>query len=194
MHSNGRQAKQLHFHSQSIKKMRQFGGSLLKQSNAKTARPLSTKHAMHVVLRSSQAKGEWSLRSLKNQKTVEKITRNLAKKYGIKIYEYANVGNHLHLLIKLGNRFTFAPFIRSLSGSIALKVTGSNKLKALKEKFWDFRPWTRILEWKKAYSIAKDYVIQNHLEAIGCISYKSRDDRKHYQRRRPSLNYQEATA
>jgi len=178
--------KQLHFQSQSLKKMHQFGGSLLKKSNAKTKRPLSTKHAMHVVLRSSKAKGEWSLRSLKNQKIVEKLTRTLAKKYSIKIYEYANVGNHLHLLIKLSNRYTFAPFIRALSGSIALKVTGSNKLKALKEKFWDYRPWTRIVEWKKAYSIAKDYVIQNHLEAMGLIPYKPRNYQKYFLKKAPS--------
>ena len=105
---------------------------------------------------------------------VEKTIRTQAKKYGIKIYEFANVGNHLHLLIKLSNRFTFAPFMRAISGIIAIKVTGSNKLKGLKQKFWDYRPWSRIVEWKKAYSIAKDYVIQNHLEAIGYISYKPR--------------------
>jgi len=44
-----------------------------------------------------------------------------------------------------------------------------------KEKFWDYRPWTRIVEWKKAYSIAKDYVIQNHLEAMGLVPYKPRN-------------------
>jgi len=169
-----RVAKQLHFNTQSIRKMHQFGGSLLKNSHAKTARPLSTKHAMHVVLRSSLAKGEWSLRSLKNQKLVETTIRTQAKKYGIKIYEFANVGNHLHLLIKLSNRFTFAPFMRAISGIIALKVTGARKAKELKQKFWDYRPWTRIVEWKKAYRIAKDYVIQNHLEAIGYISYQTR--------------------
>ena len=177
-----RQNQQLKFQDPSLKAIKQFGGALLKKSNAKTKRPLSTKHAIHVVLRSSKAKGEWSLRSLKNQKTVEKLTRNLAKKYSIKIYEYANVGNHLHLLIKLNNRFTFNPFIRALSGSIALKVTGSNKLKALKEKFWDYRPWTRVVEWKKAYSIAKDYVIQNHLEVMGLIPYKPRNYSKYFRR------------
>lgn len=154
--------------------MHQFGGALLKNSNAKTKRPLSTKHALHVVLRSSLARGEWSLRSSKNLKMVEKTIRSQAQKYGIKIYEFANVGNHLHLLIKLSNRFTFAPFMRAISGIIALKVTGACKAKELKQKFWDYRPWSRIVEWRKAYSIAKDYVIQNHLEAIGAIPYQPR--------------------
>lgn len=174
MRKNGTQLK---FQDPRLKKMLQFGGSLLKNSNAKSARPLSTKHAMHVVLRSSKAKGDWSLRSLKNQKMVESTLKSLAKKYGLKIYEFANVGNHLHILLKLQNRRTFAPFMRALSGTIALKVTGANKLSALKEKFWDYRPWSRIVEWKKAYTIAKDYVIQNHLEAIGFIPYKPRKQR-----------------
>lgn len=166
--------QQMKFHHNSIKQMHQFGGSLLKNSNAKTKRPLSTKHAMHVVLRSSLARGEWSLRSLKNQKMVEKTVRSQAQKYGIKIYEFANVGNHLHLLIKLSNRFAFAPFMRAISGIIALKVTGARKTQELKQKFWDYRPWSRVVEWRKAYSVVKDYVVQNHLEAIGAIPYQQR--------------------
>ena len=154
--------------------MFQFGGSLLKKSNAKTARPLSTKKAMHVVLRSSRATGEWSLRNLRNQKIVERILRRLAKEYGIKIHEFGNAGDHLHLLIRLKNRSSFAPFIRALSGMIALQVTRANKLTKLKEKFWDYRPWTRILELKKAYSLAKDALIQNHLAAIGYLAYRPR--------------------
>ena len=59
-------------------------------------------------------------------------------------------------------------------------------LKAIKEKFWDFRPWTRIIEWKKAYSIAKDYVIQNHLEAMGLIPYKPRNYQKYFLKKAPS--------
>ncbi|MBS1970581.1 MAG: transposase [Bdellovibrionales bacterium] len=171
MKSRGPQMK---FQDQSIKQMHQFGGSLLKNSNAKTKRPISTKHAMHVVLRSSLARGEWSLRSAKNLRMVEKTVRTQAQKYGIKIYEFANVGNHLHLLIKVGNRHTFAPFMRAISGIIALKVTGARKAKELKQKFWDYRPWSRVVQWRKAYSVVKDYVVQNHLEAIGAVPYQPR--------------------
>ncbi len=154
--------------------MFQFGGPLLKKSNAKTARPLSTKKAMHVVLQSSRATGEWSLRNLRNQKIVERILRRLAKEYSIKIHEFGNAGDHLHLLIRLKNRASFAPFIRALSGMIALQVTKANKLTKLKEKFWDCRPWSRILELKRSYSLAKDTLIQNHLAAIGYLAYRPR--------------------
>jgi REP element-mobilizing transposase RayT len=117
----------------------------------------------------------------------------LAKQYGIKIYKFANVGNHIHLLIKLSNRFTFAPFMRALAGIIAMKVTGARKLATLRNirspkdddsvaKFWDFRPWSRIVEWGKAFKHAKSYVIQNEKEASGEILYKPRT------RKSPVLN------
>lgn len=157
-----------------LRRMFQFGGCLLKKSNAKTARPLSTKKAMHVVLRSSRATGEWSLRSQRSRKMIERTLRFLGKVYGIKICEFGNAGDHLHLLIKLKSRQSFAPFIRALSGTIALKVTRANKLSKLKEKFWDYRPWTRIVELKKSYSLATDTVIQNHLAAIGYLAYRPR--------------------
>lgn len=157
-----------------LRRMFQFGGCLLKKSNAKTARPLSTKKAMHVVLRSSRATGEWSLRSLRNRRTIERTLRYLSKVYGVKIHEYGNAGDHIHLLIKLKHRTSFAPFIRALSGTIALKVTNANKLAKLKEKFWDYRPWTRIIELKKSYSLAKDNLIQHHLAAIGYLAYRPR--------------------
>ena len=80
----------------------------------------------------------------------------------------------LHILLKLSNRFTFAPFLRALAGTIALKVTGANKLNALKEKFWDFIPWSRIVEWGRAFKSAKDYIFQNEMEACGARAYQPR--------------------
>lgn len=170
-------SSQLRFLDPRLKKMAAFGGSLLrtsrgklKTSNPKTKRPLSTKHTMHLVLKSSLAKGDWSFRSLRNRKNVDQTVRRHAARYGIRIYEYANVGNHLHILIRVKNRFTYQPFIRSLTGHLTLLVTGARKGTKLKQKFWDFRPFSRVVEWKKAYSVVKDYVVLNQLEAIGLIS------------------------
>jgi putative transposase len=189
MKSSSKRNQQTHFSdffSKNVfKASKEFGGSLHGRGNAKTARPLSTKQAMHVVLRSSLAKGEWSLRSARNIKMVEQTLQKLAKQYGIKIDRFANVGNHIHLLIKLSNRFTFAPFIRAFAGIIAMKVTGARKLATLRNirstkddtstaKFWDFRPWSRIVEWGKAYSHARSYVVKNEKEASGEVPYKAR--------------------
>lgn len=152
-----RAAKALVKNAEVPKEFLPFGGSLLKNSNAKTPRPLSTKHPIHVVLRSSAAKGKWSLKKPTNQKMVEETFKQLANEYEIKVQESVVANDQLHLLIQLGRRDDFAPFIRSLSGTIAIKITGANKLAGLKEKFWDFRPWSRVVPQKRGYSLVRDY-------------------------------------
>jgi hypothetical protein len=49
------------------------------------------------------------------------------------------------------------------------KIMGSQKLT---KKFWDYRPFSRVVEWSKAYRIAKDYVLLNQLEGLGIIPYQ----------------------
>ena len=172
-------SSQMKFLDPRLKKMAAFGGSLLatkrgklRMSNPKTKRPLSTKHAIHLVLKSSLARGDWSFRSIKNKRSVDESVRRHAHKYGVRVYEFANVGTHLHLLIRVKNRFTYQPFIRALTGHLSQIVTGARKGIRLKKKFWDFRPFSRVVEWKRAYSVVKDYLILNQLEALGVISRK----------------------
>jgi len=43
-----------------------------------------------------------------------------------------------------------------------------------KEKFWDQRPFTKILEWGRMHRAALKYLTQNMLEAIGFIPYQER--------------------
>ncbi len=174
-----------------MKPLKQFGGSLLKKSNPKVARTLSTKHAMHLVLKSSMAVGKYSMRSAKNQKLVAQLLRKVAQQYGIRIVEFANMGNHLQLLIQLPQRQAFAPFIRSITGGIAQKITGATKINSIKkimndsthaelEKFWDFRPWSRLVETKKTYRLATDVLIHMYLESIAMITARSRDYHRHF--------------
>jgi REP element-mobilizing transposase RayT len=161
--------KQLRFNDDRLKLAKPFGGTLLRKAKNRTARPLSTKKSMHLVLRSSQATGEWSFK--RNGTLVEATIEMAAKKFGVKVYSFANGGNHLHLLVKLGNRFTYNGFIRSLTGTLALKITKANKFKKLKQKFWDARPFSRVIEWGRAYGIAKDYLTLNQLESLGIFDY-----------------------
>src|SRR6202142_2061365 len=107
-----------------------FGGGLLKKGNPKTKRPLESKLPIHLVLRANRG----GMRNPKAFTPVTEAVYKTAKKYGIKVYEYANVGNHLHLLIKLPHIRRWAPFIRELTGKIALKMGGQN--------FWKQRPFT----------------------------------------------------
>lgn len=144
-----------------------YGGDLLtKRKERARPRPLSTKDSMHIVLRSTLATGNWSFR--KRPQLIERLIYKYAKKYGVKVYEFANVGNHIHMHVKLGNRFTYAAFIRALTGAIALAVTGANKFKKLARRFWDRRPYTRIVKSRRAVLNLRDYMEINELEGDGC--------------------------
>ena len=140
-----------------------FGGSLLK-GNAKTKRPLDSKLPILLTLRATKG----GMRLPKAFGKVDAAVNRCAGKYGIKIYEYANVGNHLHFVLKIPRRASWAGFIRELTGEIAAQM---KLLLDIKEKFWMFRPHTRVVQgWRKAFNIAKMYVHLNVLEAEGFIN------------------------
>jgi REP element-mobilizing transposase RayT len=153
-----------------------FGGEYLKNSNPKKARPVTTKNAMHVVLRSKLANNTgWSLCVSHDRKQeIENVIREQARLFNIRIYQMAVNSNHLHLLIKLYTRESFSKFIKAISGIIARIALGVKKGKRLGLKFWDSRPFSRIVEWSKGYFKAKEYVIRNDLESCGIIPYAPR--------------------
>ena len=158
---------------------KEFGGAHLKKSHAKKARPVPIKKTMHLTLRSSKAKGDKSFRYDKNRiKKIDTVVRAQAQKFGVEIYRFANVGNHLHLLVKASYRKGFIYFLRSISGIIARIAMGAERGKAkLSESargFWDQRPWTRILLTWTEFKNVKKYVEQNFNEAMGFVPYKPR--------------------
>jgi REP element-mobilizing transposase RayT len=144
-----------------------FGGSLL-TSNPKGKRPLHSKLPILLTLRAERS----CLRKPGAFHVVNQLVRATAKRHGIRIYKYANVGNHLHILIKIPHVHRWAAFIRELTGRIAQALLARIDLpKNL--RFWKFRPHTRIVRgWQKAYTTAKEYIYLNQLEADGCIDRK----------------------
>lgn len=164
-----------------------FGGDrLTRRAERARRRPLSTKDSMHVVLRSTQAVGKWSFR--KEPELIKRLIHKYAKKNGVKVHGVANVGNHLHLHIKLTNRFTYDRFIRALTGAIALAITGASKLRKLAKRFWDRRPYSRIVRGRRAYLDLTDYVGINQLEGAGVAREEAEFIVKSSTGRRPSQN------
>lgn len=160
------------FRSREFKTQMAFGGSRRTRLRDRSARPMSSKDPVHLVLRSTKAKGAHSFGSPSNLRRVNEIVRAHCARYGVKLIEYSNNFNHLHLLVKFGSRAVYLRFIRSLTGSIALAVSGCSKIKSLKAVFgeggfWDFRPFTRIVRSWPGYRVARDYVVLNQLEAAG---------------------------
>jgi hypothetical protein len=152
-----------------------YGGTLYSTRAARRrARPLSTRDSMHLVLRSTQARGNWSFLQPRNQGAIRSLSEKYAARFGVKLLAIANVGNHLHLQIRLTNRRLYAPFIRALTGAIALRVTGRSRWKRKandplheRKPFWDLRPFTRIVESRRGLLTLRDYFALNRWEARG---------------------------
>ena len=138
----------------------------------KVARPISTKKRMHLTLRSSRAIGKLSLFTRKNE--IRALTLTFAKRFHVRVFEQSNNGNHLHLIVQAQTRGGFKRFLMALSGRIAQIMTKSTKGKPLPGRFWDYLPFTRILEWGKDLRNASRYVEMNQLEAAGIIPFQPR--------------------
>jgi REP element-mobilizing transposase RayT len=172
-------------------KRRFFGGALLR-GKRKTQRPLTTREAMHFVLRSQYAGGDYSFRKFKNLKVIERILEQAARKYGVKIYRQAIQSNHIHLILKITSRRLYRSFIAVIAGKIASHVMEGQsfknfyrflRAKALAkpakppikgQAFWENRPFHRIIHWGKDYLGACRYLLKNRLEALGFIAYTPR--------------------
>jgi REP element-mobilizing transposase RayT len=155
-----------------------FGGIYHQNYNPKSKRPMDSKKALHVVMRSTQAKGVKSFKSVKYEAAIWEIISRHAERFGIKIYEYANAGNHLHILLRAKHRDEFKAFIRTISGLIARLVGGAQRNNPLKKKFWDARPFSRVVSFaKREFDAAKSYLHRNIMEVIGWMPYVPRDQR-----------------
>ncbi len=150
-----------------------FGGSLLKRSHPSSPRPISSKHFLHVVLKSDIAilsKNE-DLRLTKRKAAVETIIKNKIDAFGVKLHKCAIASNHIHLLISFKSRRKYFNWIRRITGLIARLMLQAEKGKPSQKSFWTYRPFTRVVFWGKDYRGVFNYVQKNILEAIGFIEY-----------------------
>lgn len=143
------------------------GGSLRKKRKFRRARPISDRDSMHLILKSSRAAGPWSFRAAHNKRKVIALIEKFAAKNAVKVLSIANANNHIHLHIKLTTRHLYRAFIRGLTAALAMAITGASRWKKLKIKFWDYRPYTRILKGWKAVLTLRDYIRVNQLENAG---------------------------
>ena len=146
----------------------EHGGNAQK-GKRKTARPFNPKLPIHVVFRSEKAKNRFSLNHQKFNRKIEILLHKLGLKYDIQVYEFANSGNHLHLILRSKAKLNLQNFLREFAGRVALLVYPG------KGKFWTSLVYTKLARWGKQFKNLCTYVIQNHLEALGIISYQERN-------------------
>jgi REP element-mobilizing transposase RayT len=90
-----------------------YGGRLRNtRAGRRGPRTLSTQRSIHLVLRTSRIIKAWSFTRSQNRHRVRSIIIKHAQRNNISIIGYANVGNHLHLHLKIASR---GAYMRSCS-------------------------------------------------------------------------------
>jgi REP element-mobilizing transposase RayT len=143
----------------------EYGGSVRK-GRRKVRRPFDAKRPMHLVMRSGRAKGGWSFLHRRNKGAIHTLLVDLCGRYGVKLYRYENVGNHLHLIVRFPSRRELRAFLRVFAQGVMFLVTGARKGQP-KGRFFDAIAYTRVVNWGREFTILKNYLWKNALEALG---------------------------
>src|SRR5258705_5282466 len=77
----------------------QHGGPT-RTGQRKTSRPLEPSLPLYLALRSSRARGKWSLQRPTTEGRIQEILRELSQRHGVKVFEYANGGDQIQPLLK----------------------------------------------------------------------------------------------
>jgi REP element-mobilizing transposase RayT len=167
---------QLHFPGLAEKTKSYAHGGDENKGRRKVARPFDPKQALHVVLRSSKARGNLSMLHPRHCNHIKALLERLQERRNVRVYRYSNVGNHLHLLIRARSRSDWQGFIREFAGGVAMIVTGARKGAALERLksagnsargFWDGLTYSRIVRWGRDFTHVSRYVCKNLWEAVG---------------------------
>jgi REP element-mobilizing transposase RayT len=153
------------------KNMLAYGGDLRKKAENRGSRPLVFRSgSMHLTLRSLKAKGIYSFQYSSKRERVKNFVYSFSQRKGVKILSFANVGNHIHLHVRLHNHSLYKAWIRGLSSGLAMishGLEGLKRLKVLKQKFWEQRPFSRVIRNFRHFLNTKSYVEVNILEGMG---------------------------
>jgi REP element-mobilizing transposase RayT len=153
------------------KLLREHGGDLHKgKPHRKEVRPFNPKLSMHVTLWSSKARGQRSMIKPRNEKKIRSLVFGLGERFNVKVYSFANSGNHLHLLLRAKVKSDFQNYLRSLAGLIARHVTQSERGRGF-GKFWDSLAYSKLVGWGREFQNAITYIARNALEGAGLVRH-----------------------
>ncbi len=146
-------------------------------THAKSHRPLDSRKPIHVCFRSKFATGKRTMLGV-NQVKVHQLVRRISDRFDVRVVKYANVGNHLHLVVKLPGtimtaRRHYAKWVRLLTSRLAFEIGGSKKGRPFvdaagkRSKFWDSIPFSRVIHGQQGWNIMSRYVLKNEFESQG---------------------------
>jgi hypothetical protein len=149
-------------------------GGDLDRGKRKQARPYSSRRPMHLVWRSSRARGAWSLRRKRNEAAAIDFIEQAAIRYRVKIYKFAVTGTHIHALARAHCRKDLQHFLRFVAGRIAQHVTGARRGQPCDGGFWDEVVYSCVLTWGRQYRNVYSYIDMNLCETMGLVPFRPR--------------------
>jgi len=165
---------------------REHGGSLA-LGTRRSRRPLSTKTAIHVTLKSDLATGPRAL--LRHRKLIQEVARFGERRFGVKVYRFAICGNHLHFLIRGRTREGLQNFFRVFAGHIAQGILAKHPLSRAeterraseqrgctknRRRFWSLLLYSRLVSWGREFGVVAGYIARNRLEALRLVADRER--------------------
>ena len=130
----------------------------------KVARPLDRRKPVHLTLKATVARGPLSLLAKTNRAAVEAIFKARAKKAGVVVRLFENVGNHIHAVVSFGDRKAFQNFLRTVTALIARHATGARRGRPFGGRFWDAIAFTRIVMGYRDLQKLETYLNKNAVE------------------------------
>jgi hypothetical protein len=88
----------------------------------------------------------------------------------IQVLGYANVGNHLHLHLRLAHPRGWRPFVRAVTSAIRIAVAGHPRWQTSGQqikRFWDYRPYTVLIQAYEHFRNQARYILINQLQGDG---------------------------
>jgi REP element-mobilizing transposase RayT len=105
-----------------------------------------------------------------NEQKVRSLVFGLGERFNVKVYSFANSGNHIHLLLRAKVKGDFQNYLRSLTGLIARHVTRSERGRKF-GKFWDHLAYSKLVGWGREFQNAITYIARNALEGARFIRH-----------------------
>lgn len=139
-------------------------GGTLRLRKRKLARPLDRKKPLHIVMKSSHAKGASSLLSAKHRLEVAQIVKTAARRFRVKVHHFENVGSHLHLVASFSRKEGVQSFLRSVPALVARLVTRARRGHPFGQRFWDHLVFTRVVSGRRDFAQLANYMRKNEIE------------------------------
>ncbi len=139
--------------------------------NKKWERPFSSSNALHITLRTKIG----GLRSKPILQWLKTFIPAKGAYFGIRIYHWAILNGHLHLLLQARDKTALSGFLRVISGVIARRILGAEKGNPKGTKLWESRPYSRVLTWGREFKNVLAYIERNALEGAQQITYVARE-------------------